>query len=388
MRSLRFLDGLRGLAALYVMVGHARWLLWEGFTEGYMHHPELYPLPAKLLAYFFALFSFGHQAVLLFFVLSGFVIHLRYSQDLKNNPESARFDWRDFVYRRARRLYPPLIFAMLLTFVLDSTGAAMHFPIYFQQTSYSLINLNVNPHLDLATALGNLTFVMTTYVPVWGSNGPLWSLMFEWWFYMVYPLFWAFSKRSIALATLVMILLFVLSFTPLGRLVALAGNVFSLMLTWWLGALLADVYTGRLSIRFSRIAVLSVLLPPFLVLVIPISNLGGNLFTLQDIIWGYGFAGFIALCLTWQQRGGSLRVLERLKPLGDMSYTLYVIHFPILVFLSGIVMSFSANQQVPQSFSWTFVGILVCLAVAYLVHFFTEKPFTRRRILTETQVSP
>src|SRR5665647_3307561 len=30
--SLLFLDGLRGLAAFYVMVGHARWLLWEGYS--------------------------------------------------------------------------------------------------------------------------------------------------------------------------------------------------------------------------------------------------------------------------------------------------------------------------------------------------------------------
>src|SRR5665213_1414486 len=34
-KYLQFLDGLRGLAALYVMVGHARWLLWEGYREGF-----------------------------------------------------------------------------------------------------------------------------------------------------------------------------------------------------------------------------------------------------------------------------------------------------------------------------------------------------------------
>src|SRR5256885_1260576 len=105
-RTLRFLDGLRGLAAVYVMVGHVRWLLWEGYLDGYTKHPELYPLPAKILVYFFLLFSFGHQAVLLFFVLSGFLIHLRYARQLKENPTSARFDWRSYLFRRAKRLYP------------------------------------------------------------------------------------------------------------------------------------------------------------------------------------------------------------------------------------------------------------------------------------------
>ena len=37
--QLVFLDGLRGLAAFYVLVGHARWLLWEGDTQ-YAAHPE------------------------------------------------------------------------------------------------------------------------------------------------------------------------------------------------------------------------------------------------------------------------------------------------------------------------------------------------------------
>ena len=37
-RNLVFLDGLRGLAALYVMVGHARWVLREGYSEGFLKH--------------------------------------------------------------------------------------------------------------------------------------------------------------------------------------------------------------------------------------------------------------------------------------------------------------------------------------------------------------
>jgi hypothetical protein len=47
---LLFLDGARGLAALYVLIGHARWLLWEGFADGYLKHPEQYPFFSKVLA--------------------------------------------------------------------------------------------------------------------------------------------------------------------------------------------------------------------------------------------------------------------------------------------------------------------------------------------------
>ena len=81
--DLRFLDGLRGLAALYVMIGHARWLLWEGYSEGYLQHPDSYSQAGKALVYFFSIFRYGREAVLFFFVLSGFVIHLRYARKLK-----------------------------------------------------------------------------------------------------------------------------------------------------------------------------------------------------------------------------------------------------------------------------------------------------------------
>src|ERR1700733_11516002 len=81
--STVFLDGLRGLAALYVVLGHARLLLWEGYSSGYALHPASYSKLQKLLVYAFSSVAFGHEAVLFFFVLSGLVIHLRYSRHLK-----------------------------------------------------------------------------------------------------------------------------------------------------------------------------------------------------------------------------------------------------------------------------------------------------------------
>ncbi len=38
--SLVFLDAMRGLAAVYVMIGHARWLLWEGYQRGLAKDPD------------------------------------------------------------------------------------------------------------------------------------------------------------------------------------------------------------------------------------------------------------------------------------------------------------------------------------------------------------
>jgi peptidoglycan/LPS O-acetylase OafA/YrhL len=370
--TLKFLDGLRGLAALYVVIGHARWLLWEGYSAGFQQHPGLYSGSAKIVVYVLAGFSFGHEAVLFFFVLSGFVIHLRYARQIHADKIGAEFDWSSYVWRRLRRLYPPLLFAMALTIAVDILGARLGYPIYFQNTPYSLINQTVISHHGWSTALGNLAFLMTSYVPVWGVNGPLWSLKFEWWFYMIYPLCWWFSKKSIVLATIVIGGLWLASFAAVLWPVALFRDVFSMMLAWWFGALLADMFVGRIKISFAMLAPFSLLVG-----IMPFVRIGG---VTKDILWSVAFVGVISLCFTLQKRyQGSLALLERLKPLGDMSYTLYVIHFPLLVFISGYLMSRTSEHLLPSGFGWMIVGIVMSLSIAYLAHWVVEVPFVGRK---------
>jgi peptidoglycan/LPS O-acetylase OafA/YrhL len=365
-KDILFLDGLRGLAALYVMVGHARWLLWEGY-ESYRRHPGDYTAAGQAGLYFFSLFKYGHQAVFFFFVLSGFVIHLRYARQISAG--KMRFDWLPFVFRRARRLYPPLLAALGLTFVLDSLGKSFHWAIYRGATPYPLINHQIASHLDPVTLAGNLAFLMDTYVPVYGTNGPLWSLKFEWWFYMVYPLFCFLSRRSVAVATGLLVLLSAASSARWPQPAWLLRDVFSAMIIWWLGALLADVFTRRIRIGWAPLALGSAILGVGLALLLPgRQDIGVSLVLVSVLAWGFYL----------RERHVSLRWLSRLKPLGDMSYTLYVVHFPVLVLLSGWVMSRSPTGLLPEHFGWIPIGAAVTLVLAYLLHFVVEKPFVHQ----------
>ena len=195
-KKLLFLDGLRGLAALYVLVGHARWLLWEGFSTGYATHPDHYSLAGKLLVFGLALFRWGHEAVLFFFVLSGFVIHLRYATGLKRDP-AYRFGFAGYLARRARRLYPPMLMALAITWTLDTLGARLQLPTFLHTSAYPVINANIGSDHSLRVLLRNLVFIMN---PVFGSDGPLWSLNYEWYFYLLYPLVFLIERRSIRMA--------------------------------------------------------------------------------------------------------------------------------------------------------------------------------------------
>lgn len=378
-KQIVFLDGLRGLAALYVMIGHARWLLWEGYSEGYLKHPELYGAFQKAVMYFFSLFKYGHEAVLFFFVLSGFVIHLKHARQIKKGVYTV-FDFKTYLGRRAKRLYPPLLFALLLTFMLDSYGRTMNYGIYTGFTNYSVINESINSDLGLKTFLGNLLFLQRTFVPVYGSNGPLWSLMYEWWFYMIYPLFLIINKRSIAgsfgVVTIVATLASLLPEIPM------ISTVLQYFFSWCLGAFLADFHAKRYTINAILPVGLTLLLPAMFILdsKVPFD-------VLADTLWAIGFAALIYTLLRAFQNGKNFRILSKLKWLGDCSYTLYIIHFPIFVLFSGALMHFNRGL-LPVSQWYIVLGVSLALVLAYLMHFIIEKPFTKTKRKVEHPVVP
>lgn len=403
--QLDFLDGLRGLAALWVLLHHARWLLWEGH-DAYLQHPANYSAGGKVLVYLLAPLRYGHEAVVFFFVLSGFVIHYGYARKLaayhawKNRPNTpeciewsshqlpageVHFGWWNYFKRRARRLYPPLLFALVLTFALDRFGTMLGWAIYRHQTPYPLINAEIQSNLGLGTAMGNLAFLMHGWVDCFGSNGPLWSLHFEWWFYMIYPLLWLFVRRSLGVATAVVVLAFALSLlVPPGPFHAVA-QIFSALLTWWFGALLAEIFVGRIRVRWSWLAPLALLLPVLPILLPRVKNfwpaLAGGWGA--DTLYGLGFVGLLALCFLVRERGWHLHLLERLQPLGEMSYTLYIIHLPLLVFMSGWLLARAPDWRtggtLPDHFVWFFSGSVVCVFIAWCAHFFVERPFIRKK---------
>lgn len=369
--DLRVLDGIRGLAAAYVMVGHARWLLWEG-NAAFGAHARSYGVVNWALAYGSAAFRYGYEAVILFFVLSGLVIHLRYARDLAVRPEQAAFDVRSYLRRRARRLYPPLFLAVAVTWLLDGVGAHLGFPIYRGDTPYVMINANIVPHHDWRTLGGNLVFLMGAYVPTFGTNGPLWSLKYEAWFYLTYPLVWLIGRRSVARATLLLASAFVLSALGGEWPGVLVWQVASKMFVWWLGALLAEGIAGRIAMRWGHLGLLGLMIP-----VLPFLNLSE---WAKDLLWGLGFFGCFATLFALQVRGWRFRALSNLRWLGGMSYTLYVVHFPILVILSGWLMTRSPDHELPGHFGWVCVGVCASLALSWGAHLLIERPFTRTHV--------
>jgi peptidoglycan/LPS O-acetylase OafA/YrhL len=359
------------LAAVFVLLHHAFIWLHPGYINGYLKHPDRYGRVSHTLFFVFYIFRFGHVAVILFFVLSGFVIHLRYARRAALGQPNRLSDWPRFLFRRAKRLYPPLLLAILVTFVADHLGATLGYSVYFARTPYPVVNQSIGNNHSIVTLVGNLSFLMETYVPIWGTDGPLWSLKFEWWFYAIYPITWLLMRRSHWPATAMIIGMFALSPLPRALPFALILDVSSKMIIWWLGALLAEAYVGRLGLTFRQLAVLVLILPTATALCVC-----GH--EPPEIIWGIGFVGLIALGFAFQERGRTIRPLEKLKWLGDCSYTLYVIHAPLMVFASGLLMSRSPLGELPDSFLPALLISCAMVPLAYLLHLGVETPFARQ----------
>src|SRR5277367_2539751 len=156
------LDLIRGLAAWAVMWGHLRALFFVDYLQ--LESPSL-----LLKAVYF---------------LTGFLI----SSAIFSRHASGTWSWRDYAIDRASRLYVVLIPGLLFGLLWDKLGSS----IFASTGVYSnpIVNFGsaiVQTRMGIGTFLGNMFFLQTIVVPTFGSNGPLWSLANEFWYYVLFP---------------------------------------------------------------------------------------------------------------------------------------------------------------------------------------------------------
>ena len=161
------LDALRGFAVLSIFVYHL-WgeaVGWQ--TYAFVDGRRAFDLWAGRSDWLLYPVTFAWAGVPLFFVLSGFVIHLSFA-------DYQRVGIGTFYRRRFFRIYPAYLLAVL---AFAALGARMHQPIGEQLVAHLLLVHNFHPR---------------TYS---GLNGSLWSIAVEAQFYALYPLLMALRQR-------------------------------------------------------------------------------------------------------------------------------------------------------------------------------------------------
>jgi len=321
-----------------------------------------------LLSAFYVLRNFHVPSVMVFFVLSGYLVGGSVMADTR----TGRFDLRRYLINRMTRLYVVLVPALLLNGLWDSIGLHWLNPHDFYNDGYDIHDFDhthVGNTLTWHVAFWNLLSCQTIMAPVLGSNLPLWSLANEFWYYLLCPavlLAWRVQgsrlRRCLAVLMAALIAWFV------GRDILLFGVV------WAAGACAA---TWRGVLRIPPLVAGAILLGAvYLDATGRVTNwlwvrLHGPwaalAWYLPNLLVGLAFC---ALLLAVRSSGKADRPLPGEawhRRLADFSYTLYLSHYPFgMIVLAAATTWLGFGIQMTPGFSaFAFLGGLIALAYAY-----------------------
>ncbi len=352
--ALDDMNWLRGLAALAVLAGHIRGLFFVDYEA--VHRPLAWLKLTYLVT------AFGHQAVIVFFVLSGFFI----GTSVASMSAAGSWSWRRFALRRFTRLYVVLIPALVLTTVWDLLGIRLFGTAGIYGGNIHALHLtlpNVSNTLSPAIFVGNLAFLQDVLVSAYGSNNPLWSLSYEFWAYLTFPLLYRAVAPGTRAAQRVAFLVIAAAV-----LVGFGTPMRFYFCIWSLGALLAVVWQRRPR-RFEH-GMLTAALGAVFVTALLVGRLRLlHSQPLEDVTLGVATVLFLMALLARAELAATRRRGRRWAAYaryGDhvagFSYTLYVAHYPLLTFLAAWWMTGERWQATPANL---FVGLL--LGVGFVV---------------------
>jgi peptidoglycan/LPS O-acetylase OafA/YrhL len=323
---LRRLECLRGAAALYVFFHHYAHVVISP------HHPQI----ARL-------FKFGQFAVLLFFVVSGFVIYYATlgpalapdAQPPSLHARGTGLKFRGYFIRRFRRIYPPFLLVLVLTYLVQCLiDGGLADPRW----------------TELA---GNVAMLQDENVHAWFkpylTNASLWSLSYEWAFYMLFFALLLLTlrpgedrhgpqtrRRQLAIVGGLAIVGFAVH-----RIWPTQISLFAMyMPIWWTGAEFAREYlrTGSVSVRAQLVPLGLVALVACL-WVVPVYELwrsGGELSVWKHPVFELRhFVTTVIILiggLAWNAIGwrGFYAVLGPFERIAPISYGLYIVHKPFM----------------------------------------------------------
>lgn len=336
---------MRGGAALVVMVYHVSLVYRPHLSENTW--AWLTQSPLKLL-------FVGTEAVMVFFVLSGLVVAL---PALKS-----AFEWRTYYPQRVLRLYLPvaasLVAAAILILVLPRDPSAVPDGSWMRDAQAT----RVTPESFFSEA----SLLRVTY----DINNVLWSLRWELFFSLLLPLFVLVAKAARAWAWPLAVLCACLS---------IAGRMTSIdWLTYFPVFMLGTIIAVRLEDivawgRQQRSAAVWAGISASAALCLGASWFGRPLFPSGSvenrILWGLAAVGaalVIVLAIAWPRLRGALET-GAVQWLGRVSFSLYLVHAPILGSLGFLF---------GDTYWWAVgpVGIPLSLAASALFFRYVEVP--------------
>jgi peptidoglycan/LPS O-acetylase OafA/YrhL len=303
--------------------------------------------------------TIGWCGVSIFFVVSGFCIHLAFCQS-SNRTVTA------FYFRRFFRIYPPYILALVIFATL--------FPVsrlpFTKPTHWAQLGTHV------------LLFHNCSHLFCWAVDSDYWSIAVEAQLYLLFPLMllavcrWQWRKTLFALAVFEFTLC-AISAVCVGRWLAspawLCRSPFIFWFSWSIGAAIADAFFNQRLIPFRHTSAALWLFAALLTSTVTTSS--------REFSFSF-FALFTATILSrgLSDTAPALRkpnfFARYLRTTGRWSYSLYLIHHPILIAVAGIYRNrFPGMMEHPLlSFAAGLSSWIIIFPLSGLMYNFVEKP--------------
>ena len=344
------LDGLRGIAALWVLTGHC--IILSGWSLPVVDKPDL--------------------GVDLFMMLSGYLMVFQYRLRSEREPWDDSKTWMRFWLRRYFRI-APLYYAMLALCV------ALALATFYSMLSTSSLGHALYTDTSLANILAHATFVFSL-LPQYALGTPLpdWSLGLEMQFYAVFPALMLMTKRLGWPASVVLVAL-------VSAVATHAVWHFSIhyphpsLLAFKIDIFLAGMLLAESDQHGPRIAGLYLVMA----LALALEPFQGEGSALRTVVREILVLTFFSLVLhRFLPRPFSYRIAKLsatlggnpFRWLGDVSYSVYLLHLPIMAALAALfALYFGTDVSAPVRFAILLAaGCLVVYPLSWLTYRYIE----------------
>ena len=308
--------------------------------------------------------NFAREAVMVFFVLSGFVI----SFVAKNKEHNLQ----DYMVGRLSRLYSVVLPALLLTLLLDTAGMAIS-PSLYDMNAHQ----NVFARMVISLLYLNQMWNLTVF-PL--SNGPFWSISYEFWYYLIFAcVFYIHGKKGALLAVILMLLI--------------GPKMLLLFPCWLIGVGAYKIYCGcdtdslvwRIAFPISLLTMFFVIefgYPTQWIVNIIQAHLhegyfevfgqdifiGGHVVFLNDYLFCMIFAVSILSASAFFKGFIEVKLLTRvIRYLFGNTFSLYLYHVPLLIFFQTVFYESSDSRF------YQILILLLTLIVVFLLARVTEQ---------------
>lgn len=352
------LESLRGLAALYVCIGHSRGNLWIGGEQYLKLHPrESFGFTDYLVLGLNMLTRLSTEFVIVFFVLSGFSI----AHSLRNTTNPL-----PFYKRRLIRLYPPyvvaIVWAMGVILLIQAIAPQFADKTYSTPTFDRIADSRQLFQWDVF--LKNLF-----YLPqLDGVLRPFWSLTMEVIFYLAAPfLFRAKNFYYVSSIVLFLVAMAIYYFKWPVHYIITDFCFYSIFFA--IGVALYNHYNRVLEKAKLFLTNKAVWLSLFLFF----AMIGVSLVVKRYETITAFMAALMSVVLIIYLLGNN-REIKWLIGIGRFSYTLYITHFPTIILYLALFFLLTGTTPPHIYNSLVFIPcVFLCLGVAYLQYYFVER---------------